>query len=822
MSDYLDATNEELLKDYFSEAETMVDNLESNILAIENDPDNHDAIDEIFRAAHTLKGNSAAVEFTEISTFAHTMEDLLDEVRSDRVKVNEDIVDTLLKALDVIKAMLEERTNGSVYGESVEEITNKIRSLIPGNSSGNSGSKPAAAAPKAPAPQPAAQNVPASNSSSEKVDLSEYELLELKQGCVGGQKLWQLSIVFDESNPMKSVGGIQVFAALKACGTVLKTVPDFDALYSDEFYKNVTYYVASTNSQEQIEDTAFLDDVTVSVDAKCIDNAVASDSASHAQQNLSQNVSAPAAQSAPVQNVQPQPATQKTETAPQPAENKAAASNSVASSPAANKPAETKAAPAKAPAKGAPASGHAQQSSILRVDSKRIDYLLNLVSETVITKAAFNQSQQHLADMLVQFQTLDSSYKEKIRRMFEQLPQYLEEIQNGVAVKDIKANIMNEFGDVANFFDAFENRFKDLNSKFHSSTQNLGRITGELQEGVMKIRMVPISQIFDRFPRVVRDLQKDLGKKVRLLIEGEETELDKTVIDDLMDPIMHCVRNSVDHGIEMPEQRKEEGKDETGTVLLKAANEGNMIVIEVVDDGFGIDIEKVRAKAIEKGLIHPNKVLTEQEAANLIFMPGFSTSEKITNISGRGVGLDVVKTMIEKLNGTVNVTTEKGKGSKFTIRLPLTLAIIQGLLVRVGREVYSIPIANVIESVRVKKSEINTIDNYEVLNVRNEVISVLRLSRLFNIKTKDDGEYCFVVIVGSQDKKIGVMVDNLIGEEDVVIKPLRDQFTQSPGIAGASILGDGSVSLIIDVTQLLELGVRQEIEARQESGILSE
>lgn len=338
----------------------------------------------------------------------------------------------------------------------------------------------------------------------------------------------------------------------------------------------------------------------------------------------------------------------------------------------------------------------------------------------------------------------------------------------------------------------------------------------------MKIRMVPISQIFDRFPRVVRDLQKELGKKVKLIIEGEETELDKTVIDDLMDPIMHCVRNSVDHGIETPEKRKEEGKDETGTVLLKAANEGNMIVIEVVDDGYGIDIDKVRGKAIQKGLIHPNKILTEQEAANLIFMPGFSTSDKITNISGRGVGLDVVKTMIDKLNGTVQVTTAKGKGSKFTIRLPLTLAIIQGLLVRVGREIYSIPIANVIESVRVKKSEINTIDNYEVLNVRNEVISVLRLSRLFNIKTETEGEYCFVVIVGSQDKKVGVMVDALIGEEDVVIKPLRDQFTQSPGIAGASVLGDGSVSLIIDVTQLLELGVRQEIEARQENGILNE
>ena len=591
---------------------------------------------------------------------------------------------------------------------------------------------------------------------------------------------------------MNSVGGIQVFAALKACGTVLKTIPDFDALYEDEFHKDVTYFVATTNTAEQLEDTAFLDDVTLSVDAKNLDNAVASDSASAPQ------AAAPVAE------------------APKPAES-APAPQAAAAAPAAEAPkAET---PKKPAAKAAPASGHAQQSTILRVDSKRVDNLMNLVSETVITKASFNQSQQQFADMLIQFQTLDSSYKEKVRRMFEQLPQYLEEIQNGVAIKDIKANITNEYGDISTFFDAFENRFKDLNSKFHSSTQNLGRITGELQEGIMKIRMVPISQVFDRFPRVVRDLQKDLGKKVNLLLEGEDTELDKTVVDDLMDPIMHCVRNSVDHGIESPEERKNAGKDETGTVLLKAANEGNSIVIDIVDDGGGINVEKVKAKAISKGLIHPSKVLSDQEAAQLIFLPGFSTAEKITNVSGRGVGLDVVKTMIEKLNGTIQVTSEHGKGSKFSIRLPLTLAIIQGLLVRVGREVYSIPIASVIESVRVKKAEINTIDNHEVLNVRNEVISVLRLSRLFNIRTNEDGDYCFVVIVGSQDKKIGVMVDNLIGEEDVVIKPLRDQFTQSPGISGASILGDGSVSLIIDVTQLLELGVRQEIQSRQEASI---
>ena len=785
MSDYLDSTNEELLKDYFSESEMMVDNLESNILAIENDPNNHDAIDEIFRAAHTLKGNSATVEFTEIAHFAHTMEDLLDEVRSDKIKVTEDIVDTLLTALDVIKAMLEERKNGSVYGESVEEITNKIKSMIGG------GGSPAPKA-AAPAPQAAAPSAPAAASGAPTVALSEYELAELKQGCEAGQQLWSVAVTFDENNPMNSVGGIQVFAALKACGTVLKTIPDFDALYEDEFHKDVTYFVATTNTAEQLEDTAFLDDVTLSVDAKNLDNAVASDSASAPQ------AAAPVAE------------------APKPAES-APAPQAAAAAPAAEAPkAET---PKKPAAKAAPASGHAQQSTILRVDSKRVDNLMNLVSETVITKASFNQSQQQFADMLIQFQTLDSSYKEKVRRMFEQLPQYLEEIQNGVAIKDIKANITNEYGDISTFFDAFENRFKDLNSKFHSSTQNLGRITGELQEGIMKIRMVPISQVFDRFPRVVRDLQKDLGKKVNLLLEGEDTELDKTVVDDLMDPIMHCVRNSVDHGIESPEERKNAGKDETGTVLLKAANEGNSIVIDIVDDGGGINVEKVKAKAISKGLIHPSKVLSDQEAAQLIFLPGFSTAEKITNVSGRGVGLDVVKTMIEKLNGTIQVTSEHGKGSKFSIRLPLTLAIIQGLLVRVGREVYSIPIASVIESVRVKKAEINTIDNHEVLNVRNEVISVLRLSRLFNIRTNEDGDYCFVVIVGSQDKKIGVMVDNLIGEEDVVIKPLRDQFTQSPGISGASILGDGSVSLIIDVTQLLELGVRQEIQSRQEASI---
>lgn len=805
MSDYLDINNEELLKDFFTEAEQQVENLESNILVIENDPTNHEAIDEIFRAAHTLKGGSATVEMTELSTFTHAVEDVLDEIRSDRVQVTEPVVDVLLSSIDTIKAMLESRANGSVYQDDVTPLLERLRAFIPEKADKKAKkSAPVQAAPApAPAPVQAAPQAPA-QSGGEVPVLSDDEYAELSQVCEEGQKLWCVTVAFDESNPMNSVGGIQVFAALKACGSVLKTVPDFDALYEDEFYPIVKYYLASNSSSEDIEDVAFLSDVTLSTDAQVVEP----ESAVKSKPAVSPVQSAPV-QAAPVQS------------APEPVE--AVVQKEEVQAPAASetevKPQETKKTEAKAPVKGAPATGtHIQQGSVLRVDSKRIDYLLNLVSETVITKAAFNQTASQMSDIQVQFQAIDAAYREKIRRMFDQLPQYLEEIQTGVSIKEIKTNITQEFGDVVNYFDTFESQLKNLSVKFRSSTQNLGRIAGELQEGVMKIRMVPINQIFSRFPRVVRDLQRDLNKKVNLVIEGEDTELDKTVIDDLLDPVMHCVRNSVDHGIETPEVRVAAGKPEEGTLLLKASNEGNQIIIDIADDGAGINVEKVKQKAISKGLIHPNKIISDQEAYQLIFMPGFSTADKISNVSGRGVGLDVVKTMIEKLNGTVSVTSEAGKGTKFSIRLPLTLAIIQGLLVRVGKEVYSIPIASVIESQRVKTEDISTIDNYEVLNVRNEVISILRLSRLFNIKETTQSDYSFVVIVGSEEKKIGVMVDSLIGEEDVVIKPLRDQFTNSPGIAGASVLGDGSVSLIIDVRQLLELGVRQELNAQAAQG----
>ena len=790
MSDYLDPNNEELLKDFFSEAEQQVETLESNVLVIEHDPTNHEAVDEIFRAAHTLKGGSATVEMNELSSFTHKVEDVLDEIRSDRLSVDEKVVDILLSSIDVIKAMLEARANGSVYEENIDDLVSRLKEYIPEKGAKGAKSKPSA--PKAAKPAPAA---PAKKSSSGPSPfnypaISESDYMELKSACEGNQKLWLVSVKFDENNPMNSVGGIQVFAALKALGSVLKTIPDFDALYEDQFYEFVYYYIASDADAGKIEDVAFLSDVTLVTDAKIVDGASEGGTGME--------------ESEPVSAAEPDQPT------------KAVAQASEPAAKAAPEKAEERKASPQADAKKDAGSVHAvQQGSVLRVDSRRIDLLMNLVSETVITKASFNQLAATLGEELLRFQTAESTLKSSIHQLFEQFPSYLEQLQEGKSVKDVRASILGEFGGLENIFDTDDSELKSITSKLRSSTQNLGRIASELQEGVMKIRMVPINQIFSRFPRVVRDLQRDLNKKVELMIEGEDTELDKSVVEDLLDPIMHCVRNSVDHGIETPAERKASGKSESGTVILKASNEGNLIVIEIADDGAGIDTDRVKQKAIERGLVHPDKQLTEAEAQQLIFLPGFSTADKITNVSGRGVGLDVVKTMIDKLNGTVTVSSQKGQGTTFSIRLPLTLAIIQGLLVRVGKEIYSIPIVSVIESQRILQKDIKTIDSYEVLNVRNEVISVLRLSRLFGIQESHEDEYCNIVIVGSKDKKVGIMVDSLVGEEDVVIKPLRDQFTNSPGIAGASILGDGSVSLIIDVSQLLDLSVKQDIDAQR-------
>jgi two-component system chemotaxis sensor kinase CheA len=768
MSDYLDPNNEELLKDFFSEAQMQVDILEQNILVLENNPSSQDAVDEIFRAAHTLKGASATVQMTELTEFTHVLEDTLDEIRSGNVTVTPPTVDTLLNSIDVIKNMLEARSAGDVFSEDVSDLKEDLKNLTQGSTGEKSSEKP----PRKTQEKPASER----SSAPAVKPVTEYEILEMQEAAEDNERIYAAAVSFDESNPMNTVGGIQVFAALKEAGNILKTDPEFDILYEDNFIPQVYYYLASSLSPNDIEALLDMPDVITGVDIQEIGNKPEEEAAQ-------KNASGKSTKSAPETEQ-----TQNKETG------------------------EEKKGPQ---TKDEEAKKHSPVGSVLRVDSRRIDNLLNLVSEAVINKATFNQVNSQFTESLINLQETEERFRERIRHLFDSLPDYLEKIQRGKTVKEVRKEINDQYSDLVDILDPFEGQFKGAVTKFRATTQNLDRITGDMQEAVMRIRMVPISQIFSRFPRLVRDLSRSLQKKVNLKIEGEDTELDKSVIEDLLDPLIHCVRNSIDHGIEVPSERKSSGKQEDGNILLKASNEGNMILIEISDDGKGIDVDAVRKKAVDRGLIHPNKSLSDIEAFNLIFDPGFSTAKKVTDISGRGVGLDVVKKKIEKLNGSVTIWSEKEKGTKFTIKIPLTLAIIQGLMVRVGKELYAIPITSVLDSHRIKPSDIKMIDNYEVFNVREDVISLLRLNRLFKIPTDEQKDYYFVVVVGSGDKKMGLIVDSLIGEEDVVIKPLRDHYTNAPGIAGANITGDGTVSLIIDVSQLLDLSLRQEIEYRR-------
>ncbi len=789
MSDFLDPANQELLQDFFVEAELQVEHLEQNILVLENDSANADAIDEIFRAAHTLKGASATVQMDELTQFTHLVEDVFDSIRDGKASVDELLIDTLLNSIDVIKAMLSARSEGLVFDGDVSALKARLSAVLANDSKTGDHAETTGT-----------QRVPAPDNAV----LSEYDILELQEAAGSDRSIYEVEVLFSEDNPMNTVGGIQVFAALKSLGEVLKTDPEFEALYDDVYHPRVTYYLATGGDVEvsKIVSKATIIDVTTDVHVRPVgqhETPLAGDTRAHEpQQDASLEVKTPQKQA------KPEPET---------------ASTSEAVTNGVQTPGDGDGEAPDAGGTGGSALEAVRKgggsSSVLRVDSRRIDNLLNLVSETVIVKAGFNHLVNDFAESLQTIQNTEADYRETLKDLFDALPFYLEQIRGGMPVKEVRHAIHERFGALFDVFDGFDNQLRSHVTKFRAGSQNLARISGELQQGVMRIRMVPIAQIFSRFPRLVRDLSRSLDKKISLNIEGEDTELDKSVIEDLLDPLIHCVRNSLDHGIESPADRLESGKPETGTLTLKASNEGNMILIEISDDGKGIDVEKVKQRAIERGVIHPSKQLTDVEAFNLIFEPGFSTAKAVTDISGRGVGLDVVRKQIQKLNGAVSVWSEPGLGSRFTIKIPLTLAIIQGLLVRVGKEMYAIPITSVVDSHRIRPSDIKFIDNHEVFNVREDVVSLLRLNRLFRVQTNEDREYYFVVVVGSGEKRMGLIVDELIGEEDVVIKPLRDHYTNVPGIAGANITGDGTVSLIIDVAQLLELGLKQEREHRR-------
>ena len=419
------------------------------------------------------------------------------------------------------------------------------------------------------------------------------------------------------------------------------------------------------------------------------------------------------------------------------------------------------AAPARAEKPAVPTNGKNGKTGnihqTIRVDIERLDSLLNLVGELVINRTRISD-----------------------------IANTLERLMQDKAAADSSTAIIAPLS-------------KDL----VDSAALLARTTNEIQESIMKVRMVPIGQVFERFPRLVRDVAKARGKEVQLEISGAETDLDKTIVDEVGEPLMHLLRNNVDHGIEPPDERQRLGKPRAGTIKLNAYHEGNQIIIEVSDDGAGINLEKVRARGIKQGLISADDRLSDREIVELIFTPGFSTADVVSDVSGRGVGMDVVKRNITRLKGVFDVDTVTGQGTRFTIKLPLTLAIIQALLVRVAAELYAIPLDSVIESQRVEMTDVRTVHGNEVITLRGQVVPLLRIAEFFELGGERDPQKVMIVIVGLQGKQVGLVVDSFEGEQEIVIKPLSDVVGRIAGISGATILGNGSISLIIDVHSLV-------------------
>lgn len=684
---------------FLDESHEHLQSLNEGLLSLEENAEDVSVVNEIFRNAHTLKGMSATMGYNKIAELTHEMEDVLDLIRKEQLKLDEDIIDTLFKCLDSLEQMINSVADGE--SEDVVDVTDLVATL---SAISKGESTPAPAAAKAEAPAAAAPaTASAAPASKSTLDLNDVDRDILRQAKEGGLLGIHVQITLAQTCLLKSARSYMVMNALDELGDVIKSVPSAEDLEQEKFDHTFDILVVTGADMKTVEDAMG----TISEIDKVALELVDPDQATAPQ------AAAPAAEKAA------------------PAAPKAAPAAAVS----APKPA-AKAAPAKA---APPKKNHQSQS--VRVDIDKLDTLMNLMGELVINKVRLEQiGQTH-----------------RLAELTETLEQ-------------------------------------------------MDRVTTDLQNIVMKVRMVPVSAVFNRFPRMVRDISKELNKEINLTIEGEETELDRTVIDEIGDPIMHLLRNSLDHGVEHPDDREAKGKPRTGEVGLIARHEGNNVVIMVTDDGAGINADIIRKKAVEKGMISQEDAdkLDDTDAVRLVFLPGFSTAEKITDISGRGVGMDVVRSKIESLSGHVDVETKIDEGSIFKIKLPLTLAIIQAMLVKVQQEMYAIPLGSIDSTINIQPTDIKTVRNKEVIVLRGEIIPIIRMEETLQVPHVKDSDEIFVVVVHAGEAKAGIVVDNLIGQQEIVIKTLGNLFAGLKMFSGATVLGDGRVALILDVATMMQ------------------
>ncbi len=667
---------------FIDESKEHLQLMNDSLLKLEQEPEDIKIIDEVFRSAHTLKGMSATMGFSRIAELTHHMENVLDNIRTGKASVDTVLVDILFECLDTLNALVDEVIE---KGQEVTEVTELMEKLEVMTKGGQS--KPKVAEVKVASP---VQNKEVVESSNLKMDFNEYEKELVIAGYHKNMKTYLIEVRLDDGCLLKAARTYMVFRNLEEIGEIIKSNPSVQELEEEKFDNSFTVAFLSNKSNAEVKKE--VEDISE------VRNVIVEEYVINEKEK-----------------------------------------NKKSEEP---KKSEVKQANAKTPAKGDKPIETVKKTATVRVDTEKLDALMNLVAELVINKTRLAQ--------------IGSEYN-------------LQELSETLSHVD--------------------------------------RVTSDLQAVVTKARMVPIETVFSRFPRMVRDLAKDLGKDIDLVIQGKETELDRTVIDEIGDPLVHLIRNSVDHGVEKPEIRTQNGKNSTGTILLKAEHEGNSVVITIKDDGKGINEEVMLKKALEKGLVTEEEAekMTKEDKIKLIFASGFSTAEKISDVSGRGVGMDVVRTKIEALNGSIEVLSEIGEGSEIRIKLPLTLAIIEALMVKLEDEIFAIPLANIVETIDISKSEIKVVQSENVILLRGEIVPILNLSKLLDVKTNkpeiEDTNTVVIVKVGS--KKIGLVVDILIGQQEIVIKSLGKLFTGTKGITGATVLGNGEVALILDVLTLV-------------------
>lgn len=692
------------LEIFLDETREHLQSLNTEILNLEQDPENEDTINEIFRAAHSLKGMAGTMGYKRMQTLTHDMENVFSEVRNGTIKIKSHMIDILFQCLDA----LEEYTTN--IQESSDEGTNENEALIKLlndclKSDGDEAAEEEAG--KTTEPETAVQPS-ASDSKWNDIPLDEAQRHVLGEAQKQGKKIYGVTVKVQESCILKAARSFLVFKAVEELGEIAISSPSVQDIEDEKFDLDFTIIVITESSLEEI--LSSVKSVSEIEDAVGAEMVIGEAPEETPEQETKE----------PKIAVQPQtpPATKK-------------------EAPA--KPAQTGA--AKPEKKG---NSKAVGNRTVRVDIEKLDVLMNLVSELIIAKNSL-----------------------------------------------VSASTQNVSGS---------------NAAVDSQIEYLENVTTSLHESVMKVRMVPIESVVNKFPRMIRDLTKKLNKKMELHMSGEETELDRTVVDEIGDPLMHLLRNSADHGLESAEIRAERGKPEVGSIYLDAYQDGNNVVIEVRDDGNGIDVEKVRNKAIERGTVTQEQAvnMSDKEIIDLLFLPSFSTAKEVTDVSGRGVGLDVVKSKIEMLGGEVEVKTRLGEGSTWTIRLPLTLAIIQALMVEVGGEKYAISLNSVTTLENIAPSDVKLVQSEEVIHLRGSVIPLVRLNEVLDIEsTRKENENMVVAIVKKGDKQAGLVVDKLMGQQEIVIKSLGKFIGKSKLISGATILGDGEVALILDANVLI-------------------